>query len=174
MDGATFRAKYDAWLDDAKYHLLRADWKTAFADYPHVVYEDAPWSTLGKPLSECRVALVSTAGMYIADEQEPFDAANIEGDWSHREIPADLPAERLSIAHEHYNHRYVEVDQNCVYPAERLRELAAAGEIGEFISPVISISGYCPPAHRLVEETIPHIVLAMHKAEADLVLQVPV
>ena len=171
---SNFPTGYATWLDEVKPLLDEANWKTAFAGYPHVVNDSAPWTPFEKPLAECRVGLVTTAGMYIAGEQEPFDAANIEGDITHRELPHDVPVDRLAIAHDHYDHRYAELDPNSVHPVDRLHELAEEGTIGELISPVISISGYIPPAHRLVSETIPKIVAAMHGAKADLVLQVPV
>ena len=174
MNLTTFRSRYDAWLLDVKPLLLEANWKAAFKTYPFIVNEDAPWTPFSKPLAECRVGLVTTAGLYCDGEHEPFDAANIEGDWSHREIPVAYPTEKLLIAHEHFNHDHALEDLNTVYPVESLRELAAEGVIGDLVSPVISISGYCPPADRLIEKTAPLVVEALRAAGADIVLQVPV
>src|SRR3972149_6374441 len=46
---------------------------------------DTPWAPLTKPLSQCRMALVTTGGVHRRDQQ-PFDIANDGYDWSYREL----------------------------------------------------------------------------------------
>ena len=38
-----------------------------------------PWKPLNKPLADCRLALVTTAGVHLAG-QNPFDVSAKEGD----------------------------------------------------------------------------------------------
>lgn len=88
-----------------------------------------PFTTLTKKLPECRVAVVNTAGLYV-DGDEPFDIDDPRGDVSFREIPSDVAADDLRIAHAHYTHRWWEQDREVILPLERLRELAEVGVFG--------------------------------------------
>ncbi len=85
-----------------------------------------PLNRLRKPLPECRVTVVATAGLFVHGDQ-PFDIDNPQGDPSFREIPADVAAQDLRIAHTHYTHRWWEQDPEVIFPLARLRELEAAG-----------------------------------------------
>lgn len=96
--------------------------------------EDVPWTPLRKPLVDCRVALVSTAGVHLRT-QPPFDMRHPLGDPSFRDIPATVSPEALTITHDYYDHRDADRDINIVFPWQRLRELRQRGAIGA-ISPV--------------------------------------
>ena len=50
-------------------------------------------------------------------------AEDIEGDWTFRELPADVTADVLDIAHGHYNQASARQDLDSVFPLQRLREL---------------------------------------------------
>lgn len=174
MDTAAFRAAYPQWLEQTRPLLEAADWKAAFKTYPFVVNDDAPWTPLAKPLAQCRVAMLTTAGLYVPGEQPPFRAADIEGDWTFRELPDDVPAERLAIAHDHFDHGRAEQDINCVYPHARLRELVAEGVLGGLTPVHYSISGYCTRPDLLVEHTVPEVVASLRQQRADVLFHVPV
>jgi D-proline reductase (dithiol) PrdB len=58
--------------------------------------EGIPWTPLRKPLSECTVALVTTAGVHLKG-QKPFDMSDPDGDPSFREIPGNTPLDRKSV-----------------------------------------------------------------------------
>jgi D-proline reductase (dithiol) PrdB len=60
--------------------------------------DPVPWAPLQKPLSECRLALVSSAG-FVLPGQEPFDGSIRGGDPSFREIPSDVEASTLIDTH---------------------------------------------------------------------------
>lgn len=169
-----FRAAFGPWLEQVRPLLEARDWGPAFKSYPFVRNSRVPWSPLEKDLSRCRVALLTTAGLYLKGEQEPFDAAVIEGDWSHREFPAETPAEALGIAHDHYDHARALEDINSVLPLDRFRELEAEGVIGELAGTVFSITGYCPRADMIAEETTPKIVAGLKALEADVLFHIPV
>ncbi|HEU5384036.1 MAG TPA: hypothetical protein VFV38_52240, partial [Ktedonobacteraceae bacterium] len=51
---------------------------------------------LRKPLRDCTVALVTTAGLSLPD-QPPFDLTNKNGDPSFREFPADISPSLLEM-----------------------------------------------------------------------------
>src|SRR5574341_560481 len=174
MDLGAFAAAYPAWLARARPALERKQWKEGFAGFPAPVNATAPWAPFAKPVASCRLALLSTAGLYLEGEQAAFDAENIEGDWTFRELPGARPGARLAIAHAHYDHASARQDLNSVYPLDRLRELAAQGAIGTLAERHYSISGYCTRLDRVVEETAPRIVERLKADGVDAVLHIPV
>jgi D-proline reductase (dithiol) PrdB len=174
MDLAAFKAAYGPWLDKVRPLLEAKNWKEAFATYPFPTPQAAPWTPFTKDLSACKVALVNSAGVYVKGEQEPFDAENVEGDWRFREVPTDIRPDQVAIAHTHFDHTVAEQDLNCVFPLDPLRGLAAEGVIGEFLSPVFSISGYCTTADKITEESAPAIVARLQEMGADVVLNIPI
>lgn len=87
---------------------------------------DIPWTPFEKPLAQCRVGLVSTAGYHLADDT-PFDVDAAEGDPTFRQIPVEAAPSTLAITHTHYPHRYADKDANVLLPLERLRELRDEG-----------------------------------------------
>ena len=48
---------------------------------------DNPWTPLEKPLSRCKVALITSSGL-IRKSDQPFDLGNPNGDPSYRVIPS--------------------------------------------------------------------------------------
>ena len=174
MDMEAFRARYPEWLAATRPLLEAADWKTSFKTYPFVVNADSPWTPFEKPLSQCRVAVLTTAGLYVPGEQPPFRAKDIEGDWTLRELPQDVPLASLAIAHDHYDHTRANADRNCVYPLERLRELVADGTIGSLAPVHFSISGYCTRPDLIVERTAPQVVQRLRTMAVDVLLHIPV
>lgn len=83
-------------------------------------------SPLRVPLRQARITLVTAGGAMVRGEP-PFDRA---GDSTFRAIPAETPANELEFGVTSYDHTDVNRDPNCMFPLERARELAAAGEIG--------------------------------------------
>ena len=67
--------------------------------YPWRKIDPIPWAPLKKPLSECRLALVSTAA-FVRPGQKPFDESIRGGDFSFREIPGDADVHQLVESHE--------------------------------------------------------------------------
>ncbi|MGQ9839449.1 MAG: glycine/sarcosine/betaine reductase selenoprotein B family protein [Anaerolineae bacterium] len=128
--------------------------------YPHfawVINETAPWTPVTKPLAQSCIALLSTCGLYRADTQLPFDAWNVLGDPSFREIHVDTPADRLCIAHTHYDHKPVAADVEVSLPIKHFRHLAEAGVIGRLHPWAYSFMGYLPEPRQLITETAPQV-----------------
>ena len=96
--------------------------------------EHIPWTPLRTPLVDCRVAIVSTAGVHLRT-RTPFDMLNPLGDPTFRDIPATVSPEDLTITHDYYDHRDADRDVNIVFPWQRLQELHQQGAIGA-ISPI--------------------------------------
>lgn len=174
-DGADERLR--AWVDDPDVAaaLQASEWKSAFAKYTYLEIPDAPpFARLTKPLAEANIAVVTTGGIYIDGEQQPFDAADVYGDASIRLIPTDIPLSRLKLAHDHYDHTVPDQDQRTINPVEHLHALAADGFIGDAVSPQISAHGYIPDWTRVIETLIPAVLKQLTEKPADGVLLVPV
>ncbi len=90
--------------------------------------DPVPWTPLTKPLSQSRLALVSSAG-FVLPGQPPFDESFRGGDPSFREIPADADVRTMVETHrsESFDHTGMGQDPNLAFPLDRVRELAAAG-----------------------------------------------
>ena len=67
-------------------------------------YGPPPWTSLTKPVTQCRVALVTTAGVH-RKEDTPFNMEDKQGDPTYRIIPRDIPHGDLCITHDYYDHR---------------------------------------------------------------------
>lgn len=142
-----------------------------------------PWRRLGGlaparrtgPLSECRVALVSSAGL-VAPGQPPYDPRVKGGDWSWRAIPGDVEVQGLTEHHrsDSWDHSGIEADRNMGMPLDRLRELAAAGVVGEVAPRHISVMGSITAPGRFIRRTVPEIVEALTADGVDIALMVPV
>ena len=60
--------------------------------YPWRRIDPVPWAPLAKPLAECRLALLSSAG-FVLPEQEPFDESLRGGDPSFIILDVRTPGE---------------------------------------------------------------------------------
>jgi len=125
-----------------------------------------PYTPFDRELSNTTVALVSTAGVYLAS-QEPFDT---DGDGSYRTIPSNSDVTDLRIAHAHYDHSEADKDINCVFPIERLRELAADGTIKAVNTDFYGMMGYTLRMKQVMDETGPEIARKVERSQTDLVL----
>jgi D-proline reductase (dithiol) PrdB len=124
-----------------------------------------PFTPLSRPLKECRVALVSTAGVYAAGQQ-PFDPEN---DTSIRVIPSDIPTDTFKVSHGHYDHKSADRDPNVVFPLDRLHELVKAGDIKELAPGAISL-GFTQSFRVIRDETTPQIVDEINRWSIDVCL----
>lgn len=142
-------------------------------DFEWVVYETpSRINPLPKPVEECRVALVTTAGVHRASDPA-FDIRSRNGDASYREIPSDTSFDNLRLSHVGYNTRRVSQDINCVFPLERLRELETEGVIGPLNHRHFSFMGYIPITEPLIKETGPEVAEKLKTDRVDLVLLAP-
>lgn len=131
-----------------------------------------PFARPTKPLAECRVALLTTAGAHL-DDQAPFHVETVAGDPSHRIIPDDVELGRIRFTHTHYDTSSAEQDPNVVLPIDRLHELVERGRVGA-ASPVhVGMMGFNPDAAPLVDSLGPTVVDLLTSAEVDVALMVP-
>ena len=133
-------------------------------------YDSSPLAPLRKPLSRCRIALLSSSGIYRQD-QPPFD--DVKNDLTWREIATDADPKELRISHFSKNAKAV-TDVNTVFTFQRLRELAAEGVIGELASPAFTFMGRIFTRTRLQKEMAPALLERLRALAVDAALLVPV
>jgi D-proline reductase (dithiol) PrdB len=136
--------------------------------------ETAPWTPPGKPLSECKVALVTTAGVHHRD-QTPFNMRDREGDPSFRVIDLSRRVSDLTITHDYYDHSDADQDINIVFPTERLQELEREGIIGHVARFHYGFMGHILGRHieTLVNESAPEVARKLNADAIDVVLLTP-
>ncbi len=137
--------------------------------------KSVPWTVPTKPLSECKLALVSSAGL-VTPDQEPFDESLRGGDPSYRVISSDVDLESLIDTHrsESYDHSAIRQDPNLALPLDRARELVTAGRIGSLNHRHLSFMGSITAPGRLLRDHLPEAVALLVEDGVDVALLVPV
>lgn len=138
-----------------------------------------PWAEVKKPLSESKVALLSTAGISMQDD-EPFDMEGERkrptwGDPSYRKIRSNATGESVDVNHLHIETSFIQEDLNVALPLDRLRELVEEGRVGGMAETHYSTMGYQGADTTTLEnETAPAIAESMKREHVDLALLAPV
>lgn len=159
-----YLARTRAWYSAMGYEPYR---------WPH--HEEVPFTPLSKPLSECRLGLVSTAAPYQPDKGDQGPGATYNGSAKFFDVytsPVDDPAD-VRISHIGYDRHHSKADDhNTWLPLARLEEAVEAGRIGS-----LTERFYGAPTVRRVrsttEEHAPEIVAALQDDGADIALLVP-
>ncbi len=126
------------------------------------------FSRPAKPLSECRVGLISTAGTYVTGQVAYY----YKDDSSVRSIPADTSVEDLRFSHVTENYLpNARKDPRCVFPIEALPALVESGRIGGTADRFLSCMGGIYSQRRVHEELIP--TLEAELPPVDVLLLVP-
>jgi D-proline reductase (dithiol) PrdB len=132
---------------------------------------EIPFAPLLKPLSDCTVALLTTAGVARSDDR-PFDQDGERrnpwwGDPTCRRIPFGSTAADVRLYHLHVDSQFALADLDVVLPMRRLAELASAGFVGRPAPTHYSMMGYILDPQELVEKTAPEIATSMHRERVD-------
>jgi len=135
---------------------------------------DVPWAVPQKPLSDSKVAIVTTAGLHFYDQQ-PFNMDDTDGDATFREIDVSRPLSDLRITHDYYDHSDAEKDVNIVFPIERLWEMEKQGGLGKVTEVHYSFMGHIDGPHvaTLMERTAPEVAKKLKSDGVDIVLLTP-
>ena len=89
-------------------------------------WDARPW-VKPPPLAECRIAIVTTAGVHRKGDR-PFGP----GATDYRVIPGDTKAADLVMSHQsvNFDRTGFQEDHNIAFPLDRLNELAKQGVVG--------------------------------------------
>ncbi len=138
--------------------------------YQWATNETAPFTPLAKPLTKCKVAFISSGGVYHKS-QIPFDP--VSNDLTFREIPKDVSVQELRISHNAYDHTDAEKDINCIFPIERFRELEDEGFIGQLSSRNYTFMGRIFRRTQLQKEMTPQIAQMLQQDGVNAFLLIP-
>ena len=132
--------------------------------------EDPPaWARLGKPLSDCRVGLLSTSGAYALGQV----AYHYKDDASIRRIPSATADRDLRFSHVTENYLVdARKDPGCVLPLRALGTLAEEGFIGQVADESFSCMGGIYSQRRVREELAPALLEAFTAQKVDAALLV--
>ncbi len=131
-------------------------------------FETTPWVE-GPPLGARRVAIVTTAGLSLRGESQfGFGAAD------YRVIPADADTNDLLMNHVsvNFDRTGFQDDVNIVFPIDRLREMAAAGDIGSVADYHYSFMGATDP--KLIEGSARALAGMLKEDQVNAVILTPV
>lgn len=141
--------------------------------------EDPVWAPFEKRLAASRIALLTSAALYLKSSQPSFDVdreqSNPEwGDPSWRSIPSDAKAADIAVAHLHINDEDILSDPEIALPARLLDQLVAEGVVGSATTEHISVMGY---QDRSLEgwqkNTMPELVAKLQDLQAHGLVLAP-
>jgi len=132
--------------------------------------ETAPFARLMKPLTACRLAIVTTAGLHRRGDR-PFGP----GEQTYRVIAADTPAADIIQSHTSigFDRTPIMRDVNISYPIDRLRELVTRGELGGIAPNGYSFMGAQRDLTRIANETGPEVAGRLRAEGVDVALLTP-
>ena len=148
--------------------------RQSMLSFPCLEYDTTPWAPLRKPLAEAKIALVTSAGLHLR-EDEPFIGDPKGGDASYRVIPstakaADILQSHVSIG---FDHTAIMRDLNVTLPMDRVRELVDKGIVGSLAQHYYSFMGALRNPKPLIEATGPEVASRLKDEGVDVVLITP-
>ncbi len=141
--------------------------------------EEPVWAPFVKRLTQSRIALLTSAGLYVKGSQAPFDLDREQmnpewGDPSWRAIPTAASAGDIGVAHLHLNDEDLLADPEIALPMHLLGELAAEGVIGGSVAEHLSVMGFQDRSLRdWKDRTAPEIVAHLRDQVADGLILAP-
>lgn len=158
-----------------------------YAGPSRYIYETGPFTPVTKPLSELRLALLTSSGHFVeGDDPKPFGAENLTqqeaeariDDFLKEEpqlsvIPLGTPEDKLRVRHGGYDVRGARADPNVNFPITRLKELQREGRLSQLHSLAYSFVGACAQL-RLLNHTAPAWASLLKEQKIEGVLLVPV
>lgn len=131
---------------------------------------DVPWTPLSKPLSKCRVAIVTTAALHTTD-----DDGFTPDDVSFRTLPSGRRDLQLGHWSPNFDRSGFTADLDVVYPIDRLEELAARGVIGSVAPRHYAFAGNQEDTLTGIRlDSGPAVAQLLHDDDVDVVLLTPV
>ncbi len=135
--------------------------------------DDTPCTTMRRPLSASKVAMVTTSGIHLRKDA-PFRSLK-GGDTSYRIIPRDSDPANIIQSHTSigFDRTTSYRDINITFPVDRLEELVQSGYIGELSDNYYSYMGAINDVTGLIEDSGPEVATKLLAEDVDVVLLVP-
>lgn len=162
------------------YRFLPRSFRPMYEDRGPFPGEEAPvWAPFEKRLAAARIALLTSAGLYVRSTQRSFDLEREQnhpewGDPSWRSIPWNADAADIGVAHLHINDDDIRADPEIALPARLLDQLVTEGVVGSATAEHLSVMGY---QERSLEgwrdQTLPELVAKLRHQQADGLILAP-
>jgi D-proline reductase (dithiol) PrdB len=138
--------------------------------FPAQVNDTAPFVALPRPLSVCRLALVTTAGLHARSDR-PFGP----GEQTYRVIPSETPTADIVQSHTSlgFDRTAIMRDINITFPIDRVRELVGRGVLGGLGPSSYSFMGALRDTARLQGETGPEAARRLRDDGVDVAVITP-
>ena len=120
------------------------------------------WAPVTKPLKDMVIAIATAAGVHHKDDKR----FNLAGDFTFRVIKDTMPSSELMVSHGGYDNGDVNKDINCMFPIDRLHELAKDG-VSKGVAPVHFGGGN---QEKFKNETGPEIARQLKEEGVDAVI----
>ena len=137
-------------------------------------HDDVPFSPLRKPLTQSRLALVSTSEIAVRawdDQRTPLEKGEIGNVYS---FPSDTPASELySHSRSFDKHATTLEDVNAFFPITRLHELQAEGRIAS-LAPSLHGVYNAYSQRKTIESDAPEVLRRLRDEEVDVAILTPV
>ncbi len=124
------------------------------------------WTPVTKQLKDMKVALATAAGVHLKTDKK----FNLAGDFTYREIPGTANVDALMVTHGGYDNGDVNKDINCMFPIDRIRELADSGFIKEIAQTNYGFMGGGGNQEKFTNETGPEIARKLNDEKVDAVI----
>ncbi len=143
-----------------------------YPPYKWTVHSSAPFTPLPKPLSACRVSMLTSGGI-SHHTRAPFNPTAKNDlridDVDFRSNPSDF-----EVNDSYYDTRDARKDLNVVFPITRLQELAREGVIGSIAPRLWSgFMGRIYNRSQVLEESAPALGRELQRDGVDLFVLVP-
>lgn len=146
---------------------------------PYSGEEGPVWVPFEKRLAESRIALLTSAGVYLKSSQPSFDLDHEQthpdwGDPTWRSIPAPAAPEEIAVEHLHMNDEDIMADPEIALPMRLLEQLARERVVGGAVANHVAVMGY---QDRGLEDwrttTAPEIAAHLREQGADGLILAP-
>jgi D-proline reductase (dithiol) PrdB len=144
--------------------------RQAVLNFPCFEYDSTPFCLVRKPLTQIRLALVTTAGLHIRGDNV-FTA----GDQTYRIIPSDTPPKDIIQTHNSigFDRTPMYRDINITFPIDRLRELVEQRVIGGTSKNYYSFMGAQTNPKQILHESGPEVAHLLLDEGADAAILTP-
>ncbi len=140
--------------------------------YDWTVNDSAPFTPFEKPLSECRVSMLTSGG--VSHKTRPPFNPTAKNDLRVDDVDFRSDPEDFDINDAYYDTRDANEDLNVLFPLARLRELVDDGVIDSVSTRLWSgFMGRTYNRTAVIEQTAPALVKELQTDEVDLLILVP-
>ena len=124
------------------------------------------WAPVTKELKDMKVALATAAGVHLKTDKR----FNLAGDTTFREIPDTAHSSDLMVSHGGYDNADANKDINCMFPIDRLHELAKKGFIKSVAEFHYGFMGGGGDQEAFTHKTGPEIAKKLKEENVDAVI----